>query len=304
MEEKNIEQENNNIEHPKKKTHWSLKMILVTVIVSVIGAVVYYVGKDKLPSIDGVFTTYNPLPFDTTGLGLPDTFMINNTDPELTKTDTATGLEKEVKDTSYRTVGPADSTSYIEADTMKMNLDVAILDTTNLSGEPESNSIFKVNTSFEKIADLPNLRNEDSVENEEKERIDLFSELLLYDVSDKTVVDQIFSKNGISYQSILKLVSIAGQDIVIGNGSTISELMLDAIAESDNILEIYIIDRKGNLIYTTHKPKINTSIHKLLAMLYLDVNRVKVTELDGHFHISLPLYHTYGKIGIAVLSIK
>ena len=83
-----------------------------------------------------------------------------------------------------------------------------------------------------------------------------------------------------------------------------SEMIIDAIAESGNISYINIVDRKGNVTYTTHKTKINTSIHRLMGKLSLDLDHVKVNELDGHFHISLPLYQTYGKVGIAVLSIK
>ena len=40
-----------------------------------------------------------------------------------------------------------------------------------------------------------------------------------------------------------------------------------------------------------------------LAELRMDVDGVKVVELDGHFHISLPICNTYGKFEIVVLSI-
>jgi hypothetical protein len=99
-------------------------------------------------------------------------------------------------------------------------------------------------------------------------------------------------------------VLIGGQDILTGKGGAKSEMILCAKSESDNIFDIYIVERKGNLAYVKPKPKVNASVHRLLAELSLDVNHVKVTELVGHFHISLPIYHTYGKVGIAVLSIK
>lgn len=40
-----------------------------------------------------------------------------------------------------------------------------------------------------------------------------------------------------------------------------------------------------------------------LTELRMDVEGVNVVELDGHFHLSLPIYHTYGKFEIVVLSI-
>ena len=143
--------------------------------------------------------------------------MINSTDSELIGTDIAAGSKIEVIDTAYRVVGPADSAYYIEANFVDTDTNESIIDTADMSGSTESNNIFKINTSFAKIEERLLLKKKKSEINKE-ENTDLFSELLLSDGSDKTVVDQIFSENGVSYQDILKLIAIAGQDILIGDG--------------------------------------------------------------------------------------
>ncbi|MFT4565093.1 MAG: hypothetical protein ACJA1A_003043 [Saprospiraceae bacterium] len=140
----------------------------MAVLISVIRATGYYVVKDKIPSLDGVFTTYNPLHYHSTDLGTSYTTMITNTDSTLVKkVTTESDSEFEVNDNIHREESPADSTSFTETDIE------------NADKKLRPNNIFKLNTSFDKIADFPNSKNEYSKENKASEDYDSFSELHL-----------------------------------------------------------------------------------------------------------------------------
>ena len=279
-----MEQDNTN--KSRRKSSIGKKLIIFIALLATIVVIVYYAFDGNIPYTKGLFTTYNPLspePETDNNYPLEDSLLVSTKESWASMTDTIVS-DTVISDIADNTVAPEDTLSDIE------------IDSSSATANP-----FKVNTSYEKITNLPAIE-------DEKESVgkadDLFSELLLPSGEDKIAIGQVFDQGTISYQSVLKLVVIAGQSILLEDYIKTSEEMIDIIAESDNISEIYIIDRKGNVAYTTQKPIAYKSIGKVVDDLNLDVRTVKVHQVDNKFIISIPIFHTFGKIGLAILFIK
>jgi hypothetical protein len=78
-------------------------------------------------------------------------------------------------------------------------------------------------------------------------------------------------------------------------------VILQDLASSKNILEISIVDLEGQIITSTNLKNLNTFIQHSFPSIDLSNIKLEVSELDNVKLIILPLFHTYGKVGSAIL---
>jgi hypothetical protein len=205
-----------------------------------------------------------------------------------------------------RTKNDSLNQSIIQNDTTAVKVintkDGKINQTKDTNSIVEKESIFKVNTSYDKIVAEPlplplGERNPGSTG-------DLFEKLLLPEKASKDFEDsfnQYALEKIVTSKSILKVLSIAGKAILLDENTSENQTILEAITESENIQGILIADRKGRVIYATNRKYVNGSISNILPKIVLDSDKLFWYKEDNQTIASLPLFHTYGKIGLAIL---
>jgi hypothetical protein len=276
------------------------KKIRIGFILLVLAVIVGYFlwGDEYMFNTDKIFTKYKSLDTDSLYFSNEDSTGITSMDSiNETLTDTADG-DYIIVDTLV-----ADNDSIIEP---KENLKVEEVEPEEDSKSPSisSSDIFKVNTNYGDIVDT--LTDEEKELESKKDHLDndMFMQLLIPTKEKKEAVTKVLTTNDMSYKSILKLLSLLGQDIIINNNNQLSQSMINAIAESDNISNIHIINQKKDVIYHTYEFKAKTFMESILKNLNMDANSIQIIEKEDHSYLSMPIFCSYGRIGFVVLSIN
>jgi hypothetical protein len=135
----------------------------------------------------------------------------------------------------------------------------------------------------------------------------LFEELLLPDALTKSSASEFkkyYRKDIVSSRAVLKLMAISGKRLLIGQDTQDDENILEALIDSEHVVAILIVDRKGKVAYSTNRKQTNASLKQLMPKVDLNSETMNWYQ-EGNFQISsVPMYHTYGKIGTAVLVTK
>ena len=114
-----------------------------------------------------------------------------------------------------------------------------------------------------------------------------------------------FQKDIVSSKSVLKLISIPAKRILSGNGTADDLDLLDVLTESKNIVNILLVHRKGKVVFSaTNRNLVNMPIKEVLPKVNQISTVLSWYEEDGQQIASIPLHHTYGRIGLAVLITK
>jgi len=260
------------------------KTVLTVLLILAICLVGYFLFMGKFPNLRGVFTTYDKLSYDSIPDNNDTSSMINSTRRE----DTLDVLS--IKRDS------------LESKEIVLKTENQTKKDTSVSKSNES--IFHVNTSYEKIPDAQLSAEKKNMVPQHQVDSELFSELILTNEEEKNTLSKAFSDNNISYESILKLLTIAGQDILLKDKNHISQTIIDTFGDSDKISVIYIVDRKGNISYSSHKTLANSAILSSLKNINLESNILEISEINGYTWVSIPIFYTYGKIGNVLINIE
>lgn len=245
--------------------------ILVIILICVLG---YFGIKQisKASSSKSIFTQYDPLYTDSTDLALDS----------ITDESGKIGLNDSIQvDTSILTRNP----NQANKDSLEIDL-------------------FSVNTSYENIKSGYDADIADITTNSVMPESGLFEELLLPENlrgSNNPAFRTFYEKNILSPKSILRLLPIAGKNILINNNSTDDEAILDLLTESESVVAILVINRKGIVIYSTNRKQLNRPIKALMPRIETSKTTLSWHQENNHNIVSLPLFHTYGKIGAVVL---
>lgn len=286
----------------KLKLSKTMKLSLLIALVIIIIISIYYFNKTKPAYFKNVFTSYTPLN-DSSAYNqqkIEDNLAID-TSMSIAESNGKEMFLNDSIDNSIDTLNQNIKNFEKEEGITDVN---KINDHSNEENTTTNENIFRVNTEYKKL-DLPKtLKPSVSNETNRNKQSDMFVELLISDDSVVEKLSTIFSNKPISYEAILKIVSITGQNILLNKEIQTSELIIESLVESENISDIHIIDREGNLAHTTNMPKVNTSIWKFLSDFKMTDIKVSLTVLDGQSQIAIPLFHTYGKIGVAIISVN
>ena len=248
-----------------------LRIIIVVVIVILSSIIGYVVYTGKMPNIRSAFTTYKPIPYDSISSPL-------GTSPSglSTENDTRTPYQQ------------SPSSANQEKDT-----------TAN-----KKRGLFQLNTSYDKI---PNAQlkeeNKNRVSRHQKES-KLFSDLILVNPEDKELVEYAFIDNKVPYQSLLKLLSVAGHDILLKDDNLLSQMIIDGIGDSDQINVIHVLDRKNNIVYSSHETMANSSLLSTVKEINFETDNLEIQKQNGFTWISIPIFHTYGKVGHVIINLN
>lgn len=173
---------------------------------------------------------------------------------------------------------------------------------TDTNANAKEKSIFKVNTTYDKIvaepAPNPIGKAAPGLSG------DLFEELLLPEnpqADTERSFNEYAQEKMVNAKSVLKLLSIIGEAILLDDNTSENQAILEAITESEHILGILIVDRKGRVVYATNRKYVNGSISNILPKVALDSDKLSWFQEENQTVASLPLFHTYGKIGLAIL---
>ncbi len=272
----------------KKKTSWWTWLALI-----IIFGVGGYFGFQQLGilSTNKIFTEYPPISNDTLLDTSPqDSILENNVLGDSTQvaledsTEIAFSQDTVVENTpQYETPQPVETSTV---------------------------DLFKVNTSYGKIdsatakaaAKVEVGTNEDS--KFKTNSTGLFEELLMPENVDANF-EKAFAEYSqipiVSSKSILKLLSIIGKQILVGKNTDDVQDIIQILMESDNVVGILIVDRKGKIIYTTNQKQINAAIQNIMPKVDIKSNNLSWYQEVDKTVAAVPLFHTYGKIGVAVL---
>jgi hypothetical protein len=278
-----MKEENKNIEESsifERKSYIEKGIIGICILgFLIVGA--YYIWGDQFKISNKIFTEYGPLDYDSTYLNPDSLKSIDSLHKKSSHNDSSIFNQDSI----------ADFSKIERKDTLiSENLDTTLEEKMNL---------FHVNTNYEKISNLSAFKDREG--KDDKADTDLFSDLLLPNEVDRSAIAEVFESNSLSYLDILKVLSIAGQDVLIAKDNTTCQTILNALAESEAVKDIYILDRKGNINYTTHTLNVNSSVMSIMEEIRIKEQSIKISFKGDLTVISMPIYHTYGHIGTAVL---
>ncbi|MDF1698986.1 MAG: hypothetical protein P1U56_24250 [Saprospiraceae bacterium] len=246
------------------------KLIVGAILCVVVCFIGYIIYKGKAPSFDGVFTQYNALPYDSIYVDK----------------DSLPSLQKDTLLNDSDSLGISNS-----------SLHTPLNSPTDTIIEKEKESIFHVNTSYDKILDTRLSEEKLNMVTQHQADSELFAELLLPEKEKLVEIEKAFNNNTIPYGSKLRLLTIAGQDILLKENNTLSQMIIDALADANTIGVIHVLDRKNNIVYSSHKTLANSTLLASLNDLDFESKSIELITVDGHTWISIPIYYTYGKIG-------
>lgn len=273
---------NYNLKNRKKAPllQWGLGVVAIVLLL------IFGISKIGSLSSKKVFTEYPPL--------YPDSLALDSAFSENAFTGDST---------------PADSLSaegepIITTDSAKQN---GSIPPPVVPAEAPVVDLFKVNTRYGKI-DSPTAiaatKADEVLPGGRPKNRDLFEELLLPENADKGYVEsfQEYAKAPIvSSRSALMLLSVLGKQVLVSESADDAREMLRGLAESEGIAEILIADRRGSIVYTNQPQRTHTTIEDLLPELGLHADRLFWLQKEGKTITAIPVFHRYGKLGVAVM---
>ncbi len=159
--------------------------------------------------------------------------------------------------------------------------------------------IFSVNTHYDKITKTTIPNKLSGVEPE-----GLFEKLLVPE--DENQEFENFYKtyrhqNILSSESLLKVLAITGRSILIEHNDADDQLLMQVLTESEKVNGIIIANEMGHVVYATNRKYLNTLIASILPEIDLTKLKISWYQKGNENIVTIPIFHTYGKIGTAVL---
>ncbi len=269
--------ESNSEQNPLWYQSMPFRILLVIII-----CILCYLGIRQISNISSksIFTQYDPLYADSIDLSL-DSVKMDSVNHDSIKIDWKDSTNKK---------------------------DSILL---NNPDQPKNDSLdidlFSVNTSYERIKSDYGDDLDDGTYNSVLPEGGLFEELLLPESlrgSNNPIFNTFYEQNILAPKSILKLLPIAGKNILIKNNSADDEAILDLLTESESVVAILVVNRKGTVVYSTNRKQLNRSIGALLPQIAISETTLSWQQVKNSNIVSLPLFHTYGKIGTVILISK
>jgi hypothetical protein len=130
---------------------------------------------------------------------------------------------------------------------------------------------------------------------------DLFLELILPTDKDKKQAEKLLGHNQLSYTTVLKMLSVVASDILVHGEHMYNQQLLSIISEDAHISDLFIVNRDGVIVKSTHTTWVNKPILSFINTYDVNSTVMKNIEIGDRSYLSLPLYHTYGLVGQAVL---
>lgn len=297
--DENKELEEHVTPEPEKKKSWFASSLGILFLLTLVGVGGYY-GYQKIVkgfSTKGMFTKYKPIVTDT--LTLP--------------TDTTSSVEENLDDSVNSILSTQDSIDFINENfgSADSTVDsVMVVENPNPPIEEEDSNLsdlFKVNTTYDEIDDDIVLDTLEVVDNNILTSDGLFEELLLSEEMDKALVtsfDKFANQKIVSSKGVLKLLAIAGKQVLLGKDTEDVKAILGILIEAEEVKGVMIADRKGKIVYATNQKYVNFPLRKIIPQVDVNMDNLSWIENGEERIVAMPLYHTYGKIGYAILVSK
>ena len=136
------------------------------------------------------------------------------------------------------------------------------------------------------------------------ETYDLFDELLVAGSSqDKSELRTAINnkKDSFARKSTLKILSICSKNILLNINKEDNEEILLSLADAETISSLQISDRNGQIIFSTANKLLNRQLSKVYPEITNEQQGLDCLESDLNEVCSLPIFHTYGKIGFGII---
>jgi hypothetical protein len=172
-------------------------------------------------------------------------------------------------------------------------------DTSNIAS-PDTN-LFKFHTSYDKIDPSEYATKMDENGNT---TYDLFDELMLNSEDNSNAQSIDIVKNGsnvLALKTTLKILSISAKNLLLNDNIEDNREIVLALAESDQIALILIVNKNGKILYATDQKLLNKPLIASYPNLDLSQEGVWCMEIEESKICVLPIYHTFGKIGFMVI---
>lgn len=260
-------EENNHPESPQGFTignFWKSNQRLIYMALAAILFIVLLVFGDDFFSSSKIFTQYNPTPLDS---------IRQSVDSTVTEED-KTRLTKVIE-------------SEPVAEQPEQHIDSI------------NTGIFSVNTTYDKIVSrsIPDRQNTPVQEG-------LFEKMLLPQEMNpefENFYETYRNENILSSQSMLKVLAIAGRSILLEHNDADDQLLMQVLTESEKVNGILIVNTEGSVVYATNRKYLNASLTSIMPEI--DISKIVISwyqKADENI-VYIPVFHTYGKIGTAVL---
>lgn len=165
--------------------------------------------------------------------------------------------------------------------------------------EQEEMDIFRVNTSYDELKF-------DSISalNQSQTAHSLFEKLLLPDDRQgirNQSIHQYLNREIATSRSILKLIATIGKNILVDQYDRDGEEILMSLTESADITGVIITNRNGIIVSSTDRKHLNSNVRILFPNLDMEGDSLNWVETSNQVISSIPIYHTFGRIGTGVL---
>ena len=272
----------------KKGMIWIIGLCLVLITTFIM---LQFYGK--LPPSKNVFTQYGPIEYDSTGRSptifshldiFSDSFDEVNFDSLF-----APATIEEKRDTL--------STEPMAIDSSQLRVDETLNPgDTNATAKVAQGAYLQLQQLLEASDKARTIKDEVTGQN-------VFNELMISSPQHEQRLKELFAAETSSYASVLKIITLVGQQIILDEDDQFPRSILDVLAESQNIASIYILDRKCRTVY------VDKSKTKPISFADLNIacpsnQEIELLELHAKRFIVLPIYFTYGRIGAAVVVMK
>lgn len=127
---------------------------------------------------------------------------------------------------------------------------------------------------------------------------DLFNQLIQVNQSKYSAF---YKKDILTYKTLFKLAAITGKTTLLeGRMQTIE--LFEALVEEKEIAEILVCNRQGKIIYTSNSKFKQRIIQSVLPGIRMEQDFLEHFEVGDKWLTTIPIYHTYGRIGTVVVS--
>ena len=136
------------------------------------------------------------------------------------------------------------------------------------------------------------------------ETYDLFDELLVTgSTQDKSELRTAINnkKDSFARKSTLKILSICSKNILLNINKEDNEEILLSLADAETISSLQISDRNGQIVFSTANKLLNRQLSKVYPEIKNEQQGLECLDSGQNELCSLPIFHTYGKIGFGII---
>ncbi len=271
-----------------KRNTWFKWLLILSVVAAIVYYSVYFFPEDFSKS--SIFTQYKEL---------KDTLLISPLD--------SVGGQFDSIDTANDTLIVSDSLAIITATDSLYN-EYALTDSTNVH-EPIIDESYKFGADGAKVGGQSETADANSKGNSSKlaSNADMFNELLFAATpSDASLpIDQRFLANKlITSETVLKILATVGKDVLLNGNTDASKEIFASIVREEEIIGILVVDRKGQVVYSSDSKFIRGNIKNIFPKITLTSPVIGQRIANNQLLSCLAIYHTYGQIGNIILITK